>query len=258
MGKTLIIGDVHGHYDKLVALLQKHQIIDAHLAWLPDDTTLVFIGDFFDRGPNGVDVIDLVIRLQHESRRCGGQVHAVLGNHDFSILSAYRFGQQVSGGPGGSFVEDWRLNGGQPSDLKRLTPRHTQWLLELPAMIALGDTLLLHADATFYMDYGLSIEEVNTVIKRILKQGDAAAWDKMLGAFGEHQAFLNMDIAHVRQFLNLYGKKRLIHGHTPIYSLTEVPPHMVTHALVYAEGLCVNVDGCLYAGGNGFIYELHP
>jgi hypothetical protein len=45
----------------------------------------------------------------------------------------------------------------------------------------------------------------------------------------------------------------LIHGHTPINKITGEP---ATEALVYAGGLCVNVDGGLYRGGEGFVYQL--
>jgi hypothetical protein len=48
----------------------------------------------------------------------------------------------------------------------------------------------------------------------------------------------------------------LVHGHTPIYSLLETSPHEVAEPLVYAQGRCVNLDGCLYCGGTGFVYQL--
>ncbi len=38
--KTYIIGDVHGHYDTLMALVDL----------LPNDAILVFVGDLIDRG----------------------------------------------------------------------------------------------------------------------------------------------------------------------------------------------------------------
>jgi hypothetical protein len=256
MVRTFIVGDVHGHYEKLITLLQYKGLIDDHRVWSGGNATLAFVGDLVDRGPDGIGVIEFVMRLQDEAQRRGGRVMVTMGNHDFMILAAYRFANTLSMGAGGSFIEDWKVNGGNSDDLKRLTKRHAQWLLSLPAMVALGDTLLVHADAAFYMNYGLSIEEVNASFKRILKEGDAGVWDKLLGAFAEHKAFYNMDMEHVRQYLRLYGVKRLVHGHTPIYSITGTKPHNVITPLIYAEGLCVNVDGCFYAGGNGFVYEL--
>jgi len=36
------------------------------------------------------------------------------------------------------------------------------------------------------------------------------------------------------------------------------PDDQVTEPLVYAGGLCVNVDGGMYRGGPGFVYRAEP
>ncbi len=55
--------------------------------------------------------------------------------------------------------------------------------------------------------------------------------------------------------LATYGGGQIIHGHTPIMYMTKQPPDEIDAALVYNAGLCVNVDGGLYAGGPGFVYR---
>ena len=40
-GRLLIIGDVHGCFDTLIALIAK----------LPTDAKIIFVGDLIDRGP---------------------------------------------------------------------------------------------------------------------------------------------------------------------------------------------------------------
>ncbi|PID65725.1 MAG: diadenosine tetraphosphatase [Gammaproteobacteria bacterium] len=72
-----IIGDVHGCYDELLALLQK---IRFHLA----HDKLVFVGDLVNRGRHSVDVLRFVKGL-------GDSAQVVLGNHDISLL-AYAVG----------------------------------------------------------------------------------------------------------------------------------------------------------------------
>jgi len=52
------------------------------------------------------------------------------------------------------------------------------------------------------------------------------------------------------------GAERLLHGHTPIYSLLGCSPEEVTEPLEYAEGLCVNLEHAIWKGGPGFIYRL--
>ena len=62
-----IIGDIHGHLKKLVKLLEDAQLIDARHSWKADKATLWFLGDFVDRGPEGIAVLDMVMRLQAEA-----------------------------------------------------------------------------------------------------------------------------------------------------------------------------------------------
>ena len=39
---------------------------------------------------------------------------------------------------------------------------------------------------------------------------------------------------------------------------TGQPPEDVREPLVYSRGRCVNVDGGMYLGGPGFVYQLPP
>jgi hypothetical protein len=104
--------------------------------------------------------------------------------------------------------------------------------------------------------YGMSIEAVSIAFSTILHGRDEQAWDKMLDDFSAHQAFLKMEQDDIQDFLKTYGAKRLVHGHTPVHKMTGVQPQSVTRAYVYADGLCVNVDHCLYGGGDGFVYTI--
>lgn len=71
------IGDIHGRYDLIQALLD--------LIWIdaPDgENILVFLGDYVDRGPASKDVLDHIINLQRE----GWATVKLLGNHEYSLL----------------------------------------------------------------------------------------------------------------------------------------------------------------------------
>jgi hypothetical protein len=257
MGEAYIVGDVHGDYDKLVRLLKDARLVDDALHWSGSRSTLIFMGDFFDRGPDGVSVVDLVMRLQTEARKTGGQVAALLGNHEPLILSALWMPNQPTSGPTGTFYGDWKFNGGQDADLRRLTDAHTQWLTQLPAMMLLGDWLLLHADSTDYIKYGSSVEQVNRAISALLRRRAPSEYNRLLGEFsrefGDHKPNAHEKVSLM---LRTYGAKHLIHGHTLISNMTRQPLHTVTQALVYDGGRCVNVDGGMGEGGQGFIYRL--
>lgn len=250
-----IMGDIHGQIDKMRAALCASGLIDANDRWLGGTATLWFMGDYFDRGPDGIAAIDLIRSLQAQATEAGGHVGALIGNHDVLILAAQRFGERPSGGPGGTFLSGWRHNGGEESDLIRLTPERAAWLRTLPAMALDGGRLLVHADATFYQVYGRSVTAINDHFRAILRSGDARAWDQLLDYFSQRRAFQDRDLgpARVGRFLGLYGGRQLVHGHTPIAKLSGCKPEAVTGPLIYADGLAVDVDAGMYLGGCGFV-----
>lgn len=254
---TYIIGDVHGEYLTLVRLLKDAGLVNDSLRWSGGQAALWFMGDFCDRGPDGVGVLDLVMRLQHEARNAGGRVQSLLGNHEVVILSALWMGDKQSPGWGGSFRESWIANGGLQSDLARLEDRHTEWMLSLPALALVGDRLLMHANSVFYLKYGSSIEQVNRELTALLQRRDPVEWDRLLGETGRDFGPGKPGSAEkVDLVLHTYGAKGLVHGHTSISDITHEDPTQVTQPLVYEDGRCVNVDAGLYMGSPGFVYKL--
>ncbi len=71
MNKIFAIGDIHGCLEKLEELMAKLDIDR-------QKDTLVFIGDYIDRGKSGKEVVDYVLRLQNEYQN----VVCILGNHE--------------------------------------------------------------------------------------------------------------------------------------------------------------------------------
>jgi hypothetical protein len=252
------IGDLHGHYTTARRLLFDAGLIDPSGAWAGGDAALWFTGDLFDRGPDGIATLELVMRLQREASLSGGKVGALLGNHELMILSARRFGAKRCSLPGKTFLNDWLINGGSRDDLDRLEPAHVEWIQALPALAHVGDALLVHADSWLYAGYGGSVDEVNRTFHNIAVGDDRLAWERVLDQFADRDGFLDRQGdpgARAREFLALYGGQRIIHGHSPISRLAGRAPQAVTSAHVYAAGLCVNVDGGIYLGGPGFVYR---
>lgn len=255
-----IIGDIHGHLEKMIRLLRFANLANSKAEWVGGAAQLWFMGDFTDRGPDGIGTLDFVMRLQADAAQKDARVGALLGNHDVGLLSAHLWRDQRSGGPGGTFYKDWAKNGGLDSDLARLETRHIEWIQQLPAMACVNERLLVHADALFYLNYGETIQAVNETLARVL-QGGAAEYDRLLVYGGDRFAFTEKNaggVTRARQFLKQFGGKQIIHGHTPIPVMNGEPYDRVTRAYVYADGLAVNVDGGIYKGGVGFVYEAAP
>ena len=76
-----IIGDIHGHADKLEQLLQHLGYQNENGAYQHSDAKVVFLGDFIDRGPHQRRVIDIVRPMVEK-----GHAHAVMGNHEFNAI----------------------------------------------------------------------------------------------------------------------------------------------------------------------------
>jgi len=77
-----IIGDIHGHADTLIQLLQKQGYKKNKKGAFQHPTRKVFfVGDFIDRGPKIRESLEIV-RLMMEA----GTAQAVMGNHEYNAL----------------------------------------------------------------------------------------------------------------------------------------------------------------------------
>src|SRR5437867_4657448 len=81
-GRVVAIGDVHGDYEQFIAALRSAKLIDSKENWSGEKTHLVQTGDILDRGPDSRKVMELLMKLEKESRRAGGWVHFLIGNHE--------------------------------------------------------------------------------------------------------------------------------------------------------------------------------
>ncbi|MFA6548418.1 MAG: metallophosphoesterase family protein [Candidatus Margulisiibacteriota bacterium] len=77
---TYVIGDVHGAYQKLRALLK----------YIPLGEKLVFIGDYINKGQAVKQTIDFLLDLS-QKRDCV----FLIGNHEFKLLQAWKGHQQA-------------------------------------------------------------------------------------------------------------------------------------------------------------------
>ncbi|MFD3696702.1 metallophosphoesterase [Streptomyces sp. NPDC058646] len=269
-GPLYVVGDVHGYLDELVAELHAQGLIDADRRWSAGNARLWFLGDFTDRGPDGIGVIDLVMRLSAEAAAAGGYCKALMGNHELLLIGAKRFGDTpvASGAGTATFQAAWLLNGGQRTDMERLQDVHLQWMSRLDAAVLEEDHLLLHSDTTAYLDYGDSIEDVNDTIHELLNRNDAdITWD-LFRKFTKRFAFRDEGTGPqaVRELLGTYGGSRVVHGHSPIpYLLGEVGaedgeetrgPEVVDGPHVYAEGLAIAMDGGVTMAGKLLVVQL--
>ncbi len=85
--RIVALGDIHGAFDELVFILRETKLIDANHRWVGGNATLVVTGDFLDRGPKSREVMDLLMALEKQARKKGGQVIVLLGNHEMMNMT---------------------------------------------------------------------------------------------------------------------------------------------------------------------------
>jgi predicted phosphodiesterase len=118
-GRTIVVGDIHGCFDELTALLDK--------AGFSESDRVVCVGDLIVKGEKNREVLDLFIENERFS--------SVLGNHDRALRRYYR-GEEVT------------LKETQERARKELEAdeaRYSAYLQSLPLMIDLGSHLVVHA-----------------------------------------------------------------------------------------------------------------
>src|SRR5882724_13383840 len=119
MTRTIVIGDVHGCSDELLALLNR---VDLQ----PDDR-VVAVGDLTDKGPKSAEVLDLFISNDRFS--------SVIGNHDLALVKRWR-------------DESTILKPSQKlayEELKKKGDHYFQYLSSLPFMMDLQTHIVVHA-----------------------------------------------------------------------------------------------------------------
>ncbi len=114
---TLVIGDIHGCYVELRDLLDK--------AGLGDDDLILSLGDFVDRGPETLQVLDFF--------HAHPNAHALMGNHERKHVRAAR--------------GELKLSLSQRISKLQLADRYSsevKWMSALPLYSQLQEALIVH------------------------------------------------------------------------------------------------------------------
>ncbi len=152
--RVYAIGDIHGRADLLADMMQRIAN-DRNAAAPMDETVLVFVGDYIDRGPDSAGVIDQLLALQRDETY---RTHFLKGNHEAMLLDFLA---------GDAALLQWAANGGiatlesydidvaamgddDPEQLRQTTlaaipDAHLSLLRNLETSVAIGDYAFVHA-----------------------------------------------------------------------------------------------------------------
>ncbi len=85
--RIVAVGDLHGDFAAWRDILRATSLVDDNGHWTGGDTILIQTGDAVDRGPNSLEIIEDLMRLQKEAARAHGSVIAMVGNHEAMNLT---------------------------------------------------------------------------------------------------------------------------------------------------------------------------
>lgn len=234
--RTFAVGDIHGEMDHLLNLLDK-------LPDLTHEDTLLFIGDYLDRGPKSAQVIQFLIKVFPEKTQA--TIVTLRGNHEdawLKVLAGNDSGFVLPVGNGclatlrsfqGGVVPE---QGAFPSSLQEMEaltsgaffpPTVVDWMRNLP---------LFHEDEHgIYVHGGLPTIEGGWKHPLLYEDPAQLVWCRDTTFFSSYQG------------------KRVVFGHTPA---SRLPQHLSIHTPmdpgdIYLAGDVVGIDtGC---GGGGFL-----
>lgn len=171
------IGDVHGCARTLDALLRR--LADDAGRPLGSEDTLVFVGDYVDRGPDSPGVLDRMVRLEEDAAAGRGPDAVFLrGNHDQMMLN-------YADGTGDT--ELWWMNGGRSTliayeargDL-RLPTEHLDFLRRTPLVAERDGFAFVHAGFDPCLSVADNIADPDPSVAlwtRDHLQADLSAWE---------------------------------------------------------------------------------
>jgi serine/threonine protein phosphatase 1 len=190
MTRRIVIGDIHGCYFTLKALME-NKVKPSR------KDQIYFVGDLIDRGPRTKDVLDYVIQLKSR----GYQIYPVRGNHEEMFIKA--IGDE-------SFLKAWYANGAEDTlrsfdipekliaDLdvfNNIPDTYIHFIMALPYYYDLSDYVIVHAGINF------NSEDIFGDVMALL-------WSRKM----DYQA-------------NKIHNKTIIHGHTPM-PLVSIKPNV--------------------------------
>jgi serine/threonine protein phosphatase 1 len=125
--RRIVIGDVHGHYDSLMTLLE---------AIAPNSEDQVYLlGDLIDRGSKSCQVVEFVKNSSYQCLR---------GNHEQMLLDILLDDEIYP-----PALDAWMYSGGKNTlesyGRKGIRGEHLYWMQQLPDYLDLGDLWLVHA-----------------------------------------------------------------------------------------------------------------
>ena len=216
-GRLFAIGDIHGCPDELATMLRR---VDPKR-----EDTVVFVGDYVDRGPSSRDVVEQLLAFRRESA-C--EIIFLKGNHEDMLLSFLglpgHFGESFIFNGGAATLDSYGVTETQLNRVTELIPAtHLEFFSDLAISYLNPPYLFVHAGV-------LPTRQLDEQVPEDM------LWIRQEFIFNPHA------LGHT-----------VVFGHTPMKSVMFDPPYKIgiDTGLVYGNKLtCIEFrEGLIYQVG---------
>ncbi len=207
--RTYVVGDIHGEREALERLL-------ARLPSIGPDDTIVFLGDYLDRGPDSRGVIERLRRLPEET---AGKVVCLRGNHEDAWLESLtepKVGFLLPAGNGCAATYRSYAGVAAPTGDGALGAEEFAALIE-------PRTWLPPAIATWLAKLPLWYEDDHAIYVHAGLEGEGAEWKHPRDCAPKPLLWMREP-----DFWEQYAGKTLVFGHTPTMELPPADPDRKT------------------------------
>jgi hypothetical protein len=220
------LGDVHGDYERLVALLQAAGLIQDdparpdRIEWKGGKAVLVCTGDMIDKGDQSVQVLIALRALRASASKSGGQFIPLMGNHEAEFIASGGQSKKAA-----EFIKELRAREIDPAAVAqgRDSLGLGEFLRSLPFAARVNDWFFAHAGNT----QGKASKKLQQDLEENVDSKGYKA-DVLLAADGLLESRLHPapwwekegdkpDAAQERlaEYLRALGARHLVLGHQP-------------------------------------------
>ncbi|MDY6935593.1 MAG: metallophosphoesterase [Spirochaetota bacterium] len=203
--RVIAVSDIHGWYRPLVELFERVGIIERvdedggntfkiggdRLQYKGSETLIIIPGDFVDADAEGRKVLDLISNLERETLRTGGELIALLGNHERNLLQEdLRYWDQIE--------------------------EYYEWLESRPLVAIVNNVLFIHGGISkkaYHMieESCRDDEDFVTCFTRSLEEDANICWQVT------NRTFALQDEETLSKIMESIRIEYMVIGHAPIY-----------------------------------------
>ncbi|MBN2595443.1 metallophosphoesterase [Labilibaculum sp.] len=222
--RIVVLGDIHGEFESLLAILRYNKIIDKKNKWNYGAGQVVFTGDVFDRGDKVTECLWFIFQLEIQAKKQGGMVHYLLGNHE---MMALLFDDR--------YVIDKYQHAAHHLQFhySHFFDKHSvlgKWLRSKNTLVRIGEQLFVHGGISpKLLEKKMSINEVNvgmryhlnnytalvdTTLVDLFLYSNSPLWYR--GYLSRTPKYDRISLQEVLKTLEFYHANVIIFGHTPV------------------------------------------